>query len=638
MNRLADWIKQPRPAFFFWVLSIFVAFFIASCTGSKSGNGYVYQVPAELGDGWETASLADARLDSNKIAAMMDDIQDGGFGNLHSLLIVKDGKLVFEKYFSGHNPGSIDYVASVTKTVASITIGIAIDHGFIQGSDQYLADLLPSYADVINADPLKQKLQLWHILSMTSGLEWDEETFPYGDPRNDATAMERNANPVQFVLDRPVIRAPGSQFQYSGANSMLLSAILQEATGKSLAAFAKQTLFDPLGISQYRWTSYPDGHTNTDGGLSLRPRDMAKIGQLMLNKGQWGGIQVVSPEWVAESTQAHTTIMPGQRYGYQWWRENQPIYLETVNPYFAAGFGGQLISVYPDQNMVVVVTSDTANHTQNSARIMYLRNKYLLPATIPALMSKVILWSWYILTAGGLIFLALEIVRGHIKGFGWSVIWLLIAALSGPLGIADYLLSYRNKKTMKASGWKALGLSVFVATGNVTAVIILAVFQRLFLPAGSVILLVIPVSFLGSWLVFIALLTTCTRGMRYWKAVRQTLLTALITSCFALVGIFPVLVLLSIRWFPYDVDLASPLFWIMMTACGIAAAVVVYPFSLWTVRRNLDLWLVGRVEGHEIETSGIEKRLPRFRDAWGAFSLGLILLIAVFGFLILSLS
>jgi len=473
---------------------------------------------------------------------------------------------------------------------------------------------------------------------MTSGLEWDEETFPYGDPRNDATAMERNANPVQFVLDRPVIRQPGTQFQYCGANSMLLSAILQEATGMSLAEFARQTLFAPLGISQYRWTSYPDGHTNTDGGLSLRPRDMAKIGQLMLNKGQWHGVQVVSPEWVAESTQAHTTIMPGQRYGYQWWRENQPIYLESVDPYFAAGYGGQLISVYPDQNMVVVVTSDTANHTQNSARIMYLRNKYLLPATIPALLSKTLLWSWYVLTAGGLIFLALEIVRGHIKGFGWSVIWLLIAALSGPLGIAVYLLSYRNKKNNEGLWLEGVGIVGICRhrkchrchhIGRFPE----AVFTRWQRhPAGY------PVSFLVSWLAFIAPLITCTRGMRYRKAVRQTLLTAFITSCFAQVGIFPVLVLLSIRWFPYDVDLASSLFWIMMTACGIAAAVVVYPFILWTVRRNLDCWLVGRVNGHEIEATGFEKRLPRFRDAWGAFSLGLILLIAVFGFLIMNLS
>ena len=323
-------------------------------------------------------------MDSRKLAAMMGDIKDGGFENLHSLLIVKDGKLVFEEYFRGNNQNSTHFVASVTKSVTSILIGIAIKQGLIEGTNQYLTELLPSYADILNADPLKQKLQLKHILTMTSGLEWDESSYPYGDARNDATAMERNTNAVLFVLDRPIVREPGAQFQYCGGNSMLLSAILEEATGMTVADYAKVNLFEPLGISQYEWKAYADGHTNTDGGLFLRPRDMAKIGQLMLNKGQWNGVQIIPAEWVAESTQARISAGLGVQYGYQWWRENQAIYLETVNPYFAAGYGGQLISVYPDQNMIMVFTSDDSSHAVNSSRIMFLRNKYLLPATIPA--------------------------------------------------------------------------------------------------------------------------------------------------------------------------------------------------------------------------------------------------------------
>jgi CubicO group peptidase (beta-lactamase class C family) len=638
MNKLTDWIKQHQPTPFFWVLSVIVALSITSCAGPKTRYVYEYQIPEVTGDGWDTVSLVDVGMDSEKITAMMEDIQDGGFENLHSLLIVKDGRLVFEEYFRGHNQRNIDYVASVTKSVTSILVGIAIDQGFIENSDQYLVELLPSYADVINADPLKQKLQLWHLLSMTSGLEWDEDTFPYGDSRNDATAMERSTNAVLFVLNRPVIREPGSQFQYSGANPMLLSAILQEATGMTAAEFAKLYLFEPLGISQYRWDAYADGHTHTDGGLSLRPRDMAKIGQLILNGGQWNGVRIVSEAWVAESTQARMTVSPGIQYGYQWWRENQAVYLETVEPYFAAGFGGQLINVYPDQKMIIVVTSDTANHNENSSRIMFLRTTYLLPATIPATLSKVILWSWYLLTAGGLVYLFLEIAKGQLRGFGWSIYWLPIVALLGPLGSLTYLLSFRDPKAMQKPGWKALGISVFISTGSIAAILLLTIYQSLFLPEGSVILLVIPVSFLVSWLAFIAPLTTSTRGMRYGKAVRQTLLAAFITSCLALVGIFPVLVLLSIRWFPYDVDLTGSLFWIMMTTCGIVGAVVVYPFSFWMSRRKLDFWPVKQIERNETELAGFDKRLPSLRDAWGALLLGLILLIAIFGFLIMSLS
>ena len=398
----------------------FLIFFIVSalmtaCSDTKASSIVPYEVPAEFGDGWGTTSLEDARLDSERLTAMMEDIHDGGFENLYSLLIVKDGRLVFEEYFRGHNQSKIDDIASVTKSVTSIMIGLAIDQGFLDGPDQNLAELLPSYTGVINADPLKQKLQLGHILSMTSGLEWDEETYPYGDSRNDATHMERSTDPVQFILERPVIREPGSQFQYSGANSMLLSAILQGATGMTVAEFAKQNLFTPLGIYQYRWDSYRDGHTNTDGGLSLRPRDMAKIGQLMLNKGQWNGVQIISSDWVVESTRAHTTIMPGLRYGYQWWRESQAILLESVEPYFAAGYGGQLILVYPDQNMIVVVTGETANHDENTSRFILLRNQYLLPAAYPAVLSKVLLWSWTLFTGFGLAFLISDIAKGQLR-------------------------------------------------------------------------------------------------------------------------------------------------------------------------------------------------------------------------------
>ncbi len=293
---------------------------------------------------------------------------------------------------------------------------------------------------------------MWHLLTMTSGIEWDEETYTYGNPKNDATFMENSPDPVKFILDRPIIREPGTQFQYSGANSMLLSAIMKEVTGMSLEVFAKSNLFDPLEINRYQWDSYVDGHTNTDGGLGLRPRDMAKIGQLMLNKGQWNGDQIISQEWVNESTQAHTSVMPGIQYGYHWWLENQAILFENVEPYFAAGYGGQLITVYPDQNMIIIVTGETANHDENTSRYIYLRNQYLLSATIPATLSKVILWSWYLLTAGGLIFLIVEIAKGQLRGFGWSTYWLLNVALFGPLGLVTYLRSYRNSYTMKASG------------------------------------------------------------------------------------------------------------------------------------------------------------------------------------------
>jgi hypothetical protein len=324
------------------------------------------------------------------------------------------------------------------------------------------------------------------------------------------------------------------------------------------------------------------------------------------------------------------------RYGYQWWREKQTILLQSVEPYFAAGYGGQLITIYPDQNMVVIVTGETANHDENSSRYMFLRSSYILPATIPALASKVILWSWALFTLGGMAVIILDISQKRIKGLGWSVYWLLITVLLGPLGAAAYFFSYRNPQTMMAPGWKALGISALIVTGNIAGTALLAVFQALFLPEGSVILLMIPVSFLVAWLAFIAPLVGAAGGVRFWIAVWQTLLTAFISACFALAGIFPAIVLLSFWW--QGVDITLPLFWIMMTVCGLAGMVAVYPFSAWIAHRKLDFWSVWERDRQSLEQADCKVRLAGFRDAWGAFLLGLVLLAAVFGFLILNLS
>ncbi len=601
---------------------------------TDENHTYQYQIPAELGDGWKTASLEAVGCDSQAIIAMMEDIQGGGYDNLHSVLIVKDGKLVFEEYFRGYNPSRIGDVASVTKSVTSIMVGIAMDQGLIESPDQSLSELLPAYKELIQGDERKAKLKLHHLLSMTSGIEWDEETYPYGHYRNDATRMARAEDPIRFILSRPVIREPGAQFQYSGANSMLLSAILQEATGLGVVSYARQYLFEPLGISQYGWESYEDGHTNTDGGLSLRPRDMAKIGQLMLNQGQWDGVQILSPEWVTISTQAHTKIAPGVQYGYQWWREKQSILLERVESFFAAGYGGQLISVYPDQDMVVIFTGQTRNHQDNTSRLITLRSKYLLPATIPATFSKAMFWTWGALTIGGLAFLILDIAKGRLTGFGWCSYWVVVGALWGPLGVGTYGSSFRNPATRKAAGWRAMGLAVFSVTGNILAIILLALYQLTFQREGSILMAMIPVAFLVSWVGFLTPLAAFRIRSRYWKTLGQTILTGFISTCYVLIGILPVLIALSYRW-PV---LNGVLFWVMMLACGMAGAAAVYPFSYWLIQRGFDIWPGGAVKGRDMEASSPEKRMPTLRDAWAPLLLALVLFISLFGFLVSMLS
>ncbi|MEJ2209469.1 MAG: serine hydrolase, partial [Anaerolineae bacterium] len=300
-----------------------VVLLLAGC-GSAAVSG-AYEVPPVLDDGWQTAPPEAVGLEKEKIDALVLEIQGAGHEPLHSLLLVKDGKLVLEEYLNGYYRQRPQDVASVTKSVTSILVGIAIEQGAIAGVDQPLAELLPEYADLLRADPAKEDLKLWHLLTMTSGFEWDEETYPYGDPRNDCTHMQQVADPVRFVLERPLAHEPGTHFQYAGANSMLLSAILKRRTGMQAHQFAKQALFEPLGISGARWGLYANALTDTDGGLSLRPRDMAKIGRLYLDGGRWNGQQVVPASWVEASTRGQVTADAGARYGYQWWRTGIPV-------------------------------------------------------------------------------------------------------------------------------------------------------------------------------------------------------------------------------------------------------------------------------------------------------------------------
>jgi hypothetical protein len=206
----------------------------------------------------------------------------------------------------------------------------------------------------------------------------------------------------------------------------------------------------------------------------------------------------------------------------------------------------------------------------------------------------------------------------------------------GPLGWIAYALSYRNLHTTKASGWKAVGISVFLATGNLTGIIFLAIYQDLFLPEGSIILLVIPTAFLVSWLVFTVPITKSTANTRHLHALQKSLLMSIIASFFVLAGVFPVVVLFELRW--PGIEPTSLLFWIMMTACGISGVVVVYPYTYWLAHRHLDFWPIRRVGTQDIKTIDFERRFPTFRDAWGVLLLSLTLFIGIFGFIIISLA
>jgi parallel beta-helix repeat protein len=297
---------------------------------------------------------------------------------IDSVVVVRNGYVVLEEYPRGDSPNLLHELYSCTKSVSSALIGIAIGAGFIDSVQHRVLDFFPNRT-FANLDSRKQAITLEHLLTMTSGLPWDEWTYTYGDSRNDVTRMMNSYDPVQFVLDRPMVSEPGTQWVYNSGGSHLLSAIINKTTGTDMLSFAKKRLFEPLGISNLLWSTdafqrIPWGFM----GLNLTPLDMAKLGFLYLNNGTWDGQQIIPAEWVAKSTTSLISADPawagpGWGYGYQWWTR------PSANVYMARGYMGQNIIVAPDYDLVVVFTASITRGRDPSELFF----DYILPAVGP---------------------------------------------------------------------------------------------------------------------------------------------------------------------------------------------------------------------------------------------------------------
>jgi CubicO group peptidase (beta-lactamase class C family) len=327
--------------------------------GAAGEPTYVYQVPEQLDDGWRTASLDAVGIDTATITRLTDQIINGQYEGIRSLLIVKDGALVHEAYFGGYDRDNLHSIFSISKSVTSALIGIAIEEGFIQGVDATLLALLPQYAAQMG-DEGKQEITLEQLLTMTSGLEWDEWTYSYSDPRNSHYYLERAQDWMAYVISRPLQDAPGTQFAYNTGAVHLLGAIIERSTGQHANRFAREHLFGPLGIVSYIWPGDPQGYPYTggsEGGLRLKARDLAKFGYLFLNGGRWNGQQVIPEAWVAASTQPRVELEARRAYGYLWWLGSFTVQGRELDFINAEGYGGQLVGLVPELDLMVVFTS-----------------------------------------------------------------------------------------------------------------------------------------------------------------------------------------------------------------------------------------------------------------------------------------
>jgi CubicO group peptidase (beta-lactamase class C family) len=346
----------------------------SSPAGQEDSFSYTYEVPEEMGDGWEPSSLSGIGLDPDRFEDLMFALNDLGDHHVHSILLARENRLAFEEYFdgpkfslaqptgeAGFGPSDTHNLASVTKSITTTLFGIAVDQGHIQSVHQRVFDFFPEHTDLVDEDPRRGLMTLADLLLMRSGIVWNDEEIPYSDPNNDLARMFNVSDPIGYALSKPLYAAPGTVFDYCNANTNILGEIIKRATGRGLDVFAAESLFGPLGITAFEWQMMPNQVVFASGDLRLRPRDMAKIGLLFLQSGTWAGDTVVSEGWIQVATGRHVvTTGPhawADGYGYGWWHWDLSSGGENHPAYLASGWGGQWIVVIPRHNLVFVSTA-----------------------------------------------------------------------------------------------------------------------------------------------------------------------------------------------------------------------------------------------------------------------------------------
>jgi CubicO group peptidase (beta-lactamase class C family) len=293
---------------------------------------------------WQTSTPEEQGFDSAKLSEGLSEISKKDL-NIHSLLFIRNGKIFLDAYFYPYDGETVHELASVTKSIMTTLIAIAESQGKLKLEDKMLS-FFPA-GSIANLDERKKRITVKHLTSMSAGLE------SVGFERYEGTLedMRANSNWIKFAVDRKSVFEPGNKFIYDSPGMHILSAILQNSTGKTSFEFAKEYLFEPLGIKEAIWASDGQGYTFGWGDLYLHPRDAAKIGYLWLNNGNWENKQIVPAKWVKESVKIQMKTGRGDYYGNGWW-----ISPENNGNFIASGRGGQFIRVFPSMNLIAVTT------------------------------------------------------------------------------------------------------------------------------------------------------------------------------------------------------------------------------------------------------------------------------------------
>lgn len=348
---------------------------------------------------WQQISLREAGFADDLEARLDKAIADKRVWNLHSVVVVRHGRLVLERYFEGEDtargsrpigmvsfkPDSLHDLRSASKSIVGLLYGIALAAGKVPAPEDRLMPSFPEYADLA-VDPKRARWTLHHVLSMTMGTEWNE-AMPYTNPANSETAMDMAPDRYRYILDRPIVMEPGQHWVYNGGATALLGKLIARGTGKSLHEYAREVLFDPLGIGPTDWYADKSGELFAASGLRMTPRDLARIGELTLRGGVWNGRSVVPADWIARSTSPLVHIAEERHYGYQWYNleftmETPTMRRSNQRLWNATGNGGQRLTVFPGLELVVVTMAGNYNVKDNNLPPLRVITDAVMPSLL----------------------------------------------------------------------------------------------------------------------------------------------------------------------------------------------------------------------------------------------------------------
>ncbi len=358
-----------------------------------------YKKPAQLSDGIKTATLKEVGINEKFINAITDSISSGNYVNIHSVLLLRNNKLVYEQYFPGtdvtrgvgfvgfkdHHRDSLHDLRSITKSVVGAAILIAHAQGKIKSLNQRVFDFFPEYAK--HDTGMKKQITVQHLLNMTAGIEWDEE-ISYLDPRNSEIKMNNASDAIEFVLSQIIIDTPGKKYNYSGGCTQVLAAIVAKATGIPVDKFCEQYLFKDLGIEKFTWAKIRSGDPSAASGLRMRSRDLAKFGLLFLNNGKWNQKQIIPAHLVARTltsqatTQYADSIVPFVGYSNQFWIYTEKIKGELVDYVQTQGNGGQIILLDKKNDLELIITAGNYNRRDLRKNSYDIYTDFVYPAIV----------------------------------------------------------------------------------------------------------------------------------------------------------------------------------------------------------------------------------------------------------------